>query len=116
MPWRSTRPPSAAARAASKALDIRESLPPSRRGGRPTGLARGRQFKNRERMSISVIKRIISFHKRHDGMPNISAARRDPKSKASQVKGFWGGRAGFAWAKRELARYERSKKSNRSKN
>jgi len=33
MTWKSRTPPSAVARAAQAALDIRETLPPSRRGG-----------------------------------------------------------------------------------
>ena len=107
MAWKSTRPPSAAARAARRALEVRESLPPSRRAGTPVGLARARQFANRERMSLSTIRRILSFFARHGESPGSSEARQDPTSKAAQAWGLWGGNPGRAWARRELARYKR---------
>lgn len=115
MPWRSTRPPSAAARAASKALDMREKQAASNRGGTAVGIARARQFKNRERMSIAVIKRILSFFARHEKSPGSAKNRRDPTSKAAQAWGFWGGNSGRAWARKQLESYEKYKRS-RSKN
>ena len=98
MPWRSTRPPSAAARAAQRALDIRAKQAPSNRAGTPVGIARAGQFANRERMSISTIKRIVSFFARHE-----------KSSGSAQAWGLWGGNPGRAWARRELARYNREK-------
>lgn len=109
MAWKSTTPPSAVARAARAALDIRETLPPSRRGGTAVGLARARQLANRERVSIDVIKRMLSFFARHAESPGSAEARRDRTSKAAQAWGLWGGNAGRSWAKRELAKYERSR-------
>jgi hypothetical protein len=109
MPWRSTRPPSAAARAAQRALDIRAKQAPSNRAGTAVGIARAGQFANRERMSISTIKRIVSFFARHEKSSGSAEARRDPTTKAAQAWGLWGGNPGRAWARRELARYNREK-------
>jgi len=107
MAWKSTKPPTAAARAARRALDIRDTLPPSRRAGTAVGLARANQFARRDQMSISTIRRIVSFFARHGEAPGSSEARQDPTSKASQAWGLWGGNAGRAWARRELRRFER---------
>lgn len=110
MSWRSTKPPSAAARAAKRALDIRSEQSPSNRAGTPVGIARAKQFANRESMSIDTVKRIVSFFARHEKSTGSSNARRDSTSKAAQAWGLWGGNAGRAWAKRELRRYERERK------
>lgn len=104
---RSFRPPAAAARAARRALEIRESLPPSRRGGTPVGLARARQFANREPISIETLRRVVSFFARHGDSPGSAEARRDQTSKAAQAWGLWGGNAGRAWARRKVAEYDR---------
>ena len=107
MTWKSRTPPSAVARAAQAALDIRETLPPSRRGGTAVGLARARQLADRQPLSIDVIKRMVSFFARHGASPGSATARQDRTSKAAQAWGLWGGTPGRAWARRELARYER---------
>jgi len=105
----SFRPPAAAASAARRALEIRESLPPYRRGGTPVGLARARQLANREPMSIETLRRMVSFFARHDAAPGSADARRDSTSKAAQAWGLWGGNAGRAWAARKVAEYDREK-------
>jgi hypothetical protein len=110
MPWKSSTPPSAVARAAQRALDIRETLAPSRRGGTAVGLARARQLAARERVSIDVIRRMVSFFARHGASPGSAQARQDRTSKAAQAWGLWGGTPGRAWARRELARYEREQR------
>ena len=110
MSWRSTKPPSSAARAAKRALEIREKQSPSNKAGTSVGLSRANQFARRESMSIETIRRINSFFARHGESPGSKEARKDSTSKAAQAWGLWGGNAGRAWAKRELARYERERK------
>lgn len=107
MAWMSRRPPSAVARAARAALDTRADQPPSMRAGTAVGLARARQLAARERVSIDVIRRMLSFFARHGASPGSAEARRDRTSKAAQAWGLWGGNPGRAWAARELRRYER---------
>lgn len=107
MAWKSSRPPTAAASAARRALKVRSEQPPSNRAGTAVGIARARQFANRERMSISTIKRIVSFFARHEKSTGSANARKDSTSKAAQAWGLWGGNAGRAWANSQLSRYER---------
>lgn len=103
----SFRAPPAARRAARRALEIREGLPPSRRGGTPVGLRRASQIANGEPISIDTLRRMVSFFARHGDSPGSAEARRDPTSKAAQAWGLWGGNAGRAWARRKVAEYDR---------
>lgn len=102
----SYRPPAAVARAARRALEIRASLPPSRRAGTAVGLRRAAQLANREPISLRTLKRMVSFFARHEKTPGAAEARKDPTSKAAQAWGLWGGNAGRAWAKRTLKQQE----------
>ena len=102
----SYRPPAAVARAARRALDIRASVPPSRRAGTPVGVRRAAQLAARQQVSLDTIKRMVSFFARHGKSPGSAEARRDRTSKAAQAWGLWGGNAGRSWARRILRQQE----------
>ncbi len=97
----SERTPTASmARAARRALEIRASLPPSKRGGTEVGLARARDIANRRPLSEDTIMRMASFFARHAESPGSAKARQDQTSKAAQAWGLWGGAPGRSWAAR----------------
>ena len=94
-------PPAAVADAARRALDLRASLPPSRRAMTPTGLARARDLANRRPLSLDTIRRMSSYFARH-------AVDKDGEGWGVDSKGYqawlgWGGDPGRAWADRILS-------------
>ena len=94
-------PPAAVASAARRALDLRASLPPSRRGMTPVGIARARDLANRRPVSTDTIRRMASYFARH-------AVDKDGEGWGVDSKGWqawlgWGGDPGKAWADRILA-------------
>ena len=101
------KPPADVARAAQRALEVRQGLPPSRRGGTAVGVRRAAQLAGRSAVSLDTVRRMVSFFARHEKAPGSAAARRDPTSKAAQAWGLWGGNAGYAWAKRILRQYDK---------
>ena len=95
------RPPAAVAAAAARALDLRASLPPSRRGMTPVGIARARDLSSRRPVSLDTIRRMASYFARH-------AVDKSGEGWGVDSKGFqawlgWGGDPGKAWADRLLA-------------
>lgn len=90
------RPPSDVAAAARRGLELRESQPPSNRAGTPVGLARARDLANRRRVSIDVIRRMISYFARHEVDKQGEGWGRD--SKGYQAWLLWGGDPGRRWA------------------
>lgn len=95
-------PPAAVARKARKGLDLRASLPPSRRGGTAVGVRRAVQLASRQRVSIEVVERMASFFARHAGNRDTPGWGQD--SPGWQAWLLWGGDEGRAWARRILAR------------
>lgn len=94
-------PPASVASAARRALDLRASLPPSRRGMTPVGIARARDLANRRPFSTDTIRRMASYFARH-------AVDKDGEGWGVDSKGWqawlgWGGDPGKAWADRILA-------------
>jgi hypothetical protein len=94
-------PPADVATAARAALDLRASLPPSRRAMTPTGLARARDLANRRPLSVDTIRRMVNYFTRHE-------ADRDGDGWGVDSKGWqawlgWGGDPGRAWATDILA-------------
>lgn len=91
------RPTEEMAASARRGLKMREDSTPSRRGGTAVGMARARQFANRESVSLDVVKRTFSF---------LSRARvyYEPgkDTPGTQAYLLWGGPAGLAWARRIL--------------
>lgn len=94
-------PPARVRRAAARALDLRASLPPSRRAMTPAGLARARDLSNGRPVSLDVIRRMSEFFTR-----NASSYRAGEgwgvDSKGWQAWLGWGGDPGRTWARAVL--------------
>lgn len=88
-------PTDAMVEAAARGLKIRESLPPSRRGGTAVGLARARDIANRRRLSLETWKRIFSFVSRHKPVWEEQKSKLPPgeftETKSNQAMLLWGG-------------------------
>ena len=99
---KSATPPDAVAAAARRGLELRAKQPPSNRGGTPVGIRRASQLANQEPVSLSTLKRMVSFFARHEVDKQGEGWRVD--SKGYQAWLLWGGNPGRAWAKRMIAR------------
>lgn len=99
---KSATPPPAVAAAARRGLELRAKQPPSNRGGTPVGIRRAAQLANREPVSLSTLKRMVSFFARHEVDKQGEGWGVD--SKGYQAWLLWGGNPGRAWAKRMIAR------------
>lgn len=94
----SFRPPASVASAARRGLELRAEQPPSNRAGTPVGIARASQLANRRSVSLSVIRRMVSYFARHEVDKKGEGWGKD--SKGYQAWLLWGGDAGRAWANR----------------
>ena len=104
----SYRPPSSVAKAARRALKLRASLPASKRGMTQVGIRRASQLANRKPVSLSTLKRMVSFFARHEVDKKGKGWGKD--SKGYQAWLGWGGDPGRAWAKRIVKRAQRQKR------
>lgn len=95
-------PPQEVRDAAARGLALRERQTPSNRAGTPVGLARARDLVNGRDLSLSTIRRMVSFFARHDTVAERRARREDPNSRALQAWLLWGGNPGRSWARRIL--------------
>ena len=90
--------------AAQKALDARQSVPPSRRAGTPVGVARANQLARGDNVSINTLRRMRSYLER--AKPNYQDAREQgltmENSKAIMAYYLWGGPRALAWVNSEL--------------
>ena len=95
------RPTEAMANAALRGLKMREQASPSARGGTAVGLARARQFSQRENVSLDVVKRTYSFLSR-------AAVYYKPSENTPGTQAYllWGGPAGLTWARNILDNIE----------
>ena len=95
--------------AARRALEDRQSVPPSRRAGTPVGLARANQLARGDNLSIDTLKRMVSFIARHrKNYTDAKAAGLDNKtSKVIQAMNLWGGVHAQAWAQIEIEKAEK---------
>lgn len=91
------KPTEEMAAAARRGLKMRMESAPSRRGGTAVGLARARQFANRQPVSLDVVKRTFSFLSR--ARTYYKAGTNTPGTQAYLL---WGGPAGLRWAKNIL--------------
>ena len=91
------RPTEAMAAAARRGLRLREASSPSSQGGTAVGLARARQFSNREMVSLDVVKRTYSFLSR--ARTYYQPGKNTPGTQAYLL---WGGPAGLVWARNIL--------------
>ncbi len=104
------RPPKSVQEAAKRSLEMRRSLPKSRKGGTAVGVARANQLANGSAVSLDTIKRMVSFFARHEVDKKATGFRRGEKGYPSKGKvawELWGGDAGRTWAKSILRRSER---------
>ena len=97
------RPPGEVADTARRGLELRASLPPSRRGGTSIGLARANQLARRDNLSMDTIQRMISYFDRHEVDKEGDGWGVD--SKGYQAWLLWGGDPGRAWARRVWRQY-----------
>ena len=86
-------------RIAQRVLELRASLPASRRAGTDVGLARARDIANRRPLALHTVVRMVSFFARHGASPGSADARQDQTSKAAQAWALWGGTPGERWAR-----------------
>lgn len=91
------KPTEAMARAAQRGLKMREASSPSRRGGTAVGLARARQFAQRQSVRLDIVKRTYSFLSRAEVY--YEPGKNTPGTQAYLL---WGGPAGLAWARNIL--------------
>jgi len=91
------RPTRAMEKAAKRGLKMREESSQSNRGGTAVGLARARQFSNREQVSLDVVKRTFSFLSR--AKVYYKPGENTPGTQAYLL---WGGPAGLSWARNIL--------------
>ncbi len=85
------------ANAAKRGLKMREASSPSARGGTAVGLARARQFANREQVSLDTVKRTFSFLSRAK-----TYYKPGENTPGTQAYLLWGGPAGLTWARNIL--------------
>ena len=97
------KPTEAMAAAARRGLRLREQSAPANRGGTAVGLARARQFANRESVSLDIVKRTYSFLSRAQVYYKPGT-----DSPGTQAYLMWGGPAGLVWSRSILEREERN--------
>lgn len=91
------KPTAEMAAAARRGLKMRMESTASQRGGTAVGLARARQFVNRQPVSLDIVKRTYSFLSR--ARTYYKAGSTTPGTQAYLL---WGGPAGLTWARRIL--------------
>ena len=87
-------PPEGARDAAKRALEVRETKPPSQRGMTPVGIARARDLINGVKMSPDTVRRMKAFFDRHE--VDKKGATFGEQGKGWQAWNGWGGDAGYA--------------------
>jgi len=97
-------PPQGAQDAAKRALDVRETKPPSQRGMTPVGIARARDLINGVKMSPDTIRRMKAFFDRHE--VDKKGATFGEQGKGWQAWNGWGGDAGYSWARKVVGQME----------
>jgi len=94
--------------AARRALEARDSVPPSRKAGTPVGLARANQLANGDNLSLETLKRMRSYLERAE--PAYREARAQGKSieesKAIMAYYLWGGPRALAWVNEQIRKLE----------
>lgn len=93
------RPTEAMSNNARRGLEMRSKSAPSNQGGTSVGLARARQFAERQPVSLDIVKRTYSFL-----MRARSYYRPNKNTPGTQAYLLWGGPAGLTWARAILTR------------
>jgi len=96
-------PPKNVQEVAKKALERRREAPKSKKGGTAVGISRGRDLARGANISMSSIRRMISFFARHD-TPAERKNRKEKISRASISWDLWGGNPGRRWAESIIRR------------
>ena len=91
------KPTQAMAQAARRGLKLRMESSPSARGGTAVGMARARQFANRQEVSLDIVKRTFSFLSRA-----ATYYKPGENTPGTQAYLLWGGPAGLTWARNIL--------------
>jgi hypothetical protein len=97
---------------AKRGLALREEF---KRGGTNVGARRATQLAEREVVSIDTIKRMVNYFSRHAidlEAPAAKPGHPDYPSAGRIAWDLWGGAAGRAWAKRQLAVWDRVQAAN----
>jgi len=97
-------PPEGAREAAKRALEVRETKPPSQRGMTPVGIARARDLQNGVKLSPDTIKRMKAFFDRHE--VDKKGSTFGEQGKGWQAWNGWGGDAGYSWAKKVVGQMD----------
>jgi len=97
-------PPQGARDAAKRALEVRETKPPSQRGMTPVGIARARDLQNGVKLSPDTVRRMLSFLARHE--VDKKGSTFGEQGKGWQAWNGWGGDAGYSWAKKVVGQME----------
>ena len=101
------RAPADVAAVAKRGLEAREKY---NRGGTLVGARRASQLAGREVVSIDTIKRMVAYFTRHErdlDAPPAKPGHPDYPSAGRIAWDLWGGAPGRAWARRQLAVWER---------
>ena len=89
-------PPADAADCAEKGIELHKAFD---RGGTDVGMARARQFKNRETMSPDTIERTVSYFARHEVDKDADGWGDEDDPSAGWIAWLlWGGDPGREWA------------------
>ena len=95
-----TKPTESMATEAQRGLDWRSEFG---RGGTEVGIARARDISNRSELSISTVRRMVSFFARHEVDKQAEGFRPGEDGYPSNGRiawALWGGDAGRSWANR----------------
>jgi hypothetical protein len=97
-------PPKSVQKAAKRALETRDSVPPSRKAGTSVGLARANQLAKGENISEATLLRMRSYllRAKADYQQARSRGLNMENSKAIQAYYLWGGPSALAWVNSEL--------------
>jgi hypothetical protein len=96
-------------RAAQRALDWRDELPPSRRGMTARGLGMARLIASGGAMQLDDVRAVYEYFPRHEVDKEAQGFRRNEPgypSKGRQAWDGWGGDTARTWARRILAEYD----------
>jgi hypothetical protein len=102
-----TKPTNEMMEEAERGLELRREFG---RGGTEVGVARARNIKNGDNLSIETIKRMYSFFSRHEkatkGGQGYKVGDEGYPSAGKIAWLLWGGDAGFSWASRKVEEIE----------
>lgn len=104
------KPPKGAQESAKRALEVRATKPPSKKGLTPVGIARARDLANGETLSPETVKRMHSYFSRHE--VDKKAKDWDNWSKGRIAWGAWGGDSGQTWAAKVVNQMKKADESN----